>query len=61
MVELIWHLLYRFLFVDFWVPVWPNLAASALVAIHVTKSNKKHGVSLYVGDQPGNDDEGSAR
>ena len=28
--------LYRWLYVDFWVPVWPNIAAGILVAAWVT-------------------------
>lgn len=27
--------LYRYLFLDFWVPVWPNLAAAAIGALWV--------------------------
>lgn len=58
--------LYRWLFVDFWVPVWPNLAAAALCALHITNSNKKHAVRptrrifgwhVYVGDKEGCDHE----
>jgi hypothetical protein len=44
-------LIYRFLFQDFFVPVWPNIAASGLLAIHVTKSNRKHG--FYLGRKEG--------
>jgi len=49
--------LHRWLFVDFFVPVWPNIAASALLALHIKKSNQKH-MKFYIGDKPGDDDEG---
>jgi hypothetical protein len=45
--------LYRWVFVDFWVPVWPNLAAAVICAFHITRSNKKH-MRIYFGD--GGDD-----
>jgi hypothetical protein len=58
--------LHRWIFVDFWVPVWPNLAAAALCALHITNSNKKHstrptrrilGWHVYLGSKEGADDE----
>ena len=47
--------LHRWLFVDFWVPVWPNLAAAVICAVHVTRSNKKH-MGIYFGDKEGSDE-----
>lgn len=51
--------IHRWIFVDFWVPVWPNLAAAALCAVHITRQHRKH-LRLYLGDQIGKDPEGEA-
>jgi len=48
--------LHRWLYADFWVPVWPNLAAAALCAVHISRSNRKT-LGLYLGDRPGPDNE----
>ena len=48
--------LHRWLFEDFWVPVWPNLAAAAICAFHITRSNRKH-LKLYIGSKEGCDHE----
>jgi hypothetical protein len=50
-------LIHRYLFTDFWVPVWPNIAAAALLALHVSKSNRKH--RFYLGNKEGKDDQGN--
>lgn len=49
--------LHRWLFVDLWVPVWPNIAAAILLGIHVSKSNRKtrHHVKIYLGEKEGRD------
>jgi len=44
------ELVHRFLFTDFWVPVWPNLAAAAICAVHITRSNIKHS---HLGEREG--------
>jgi len=46
-----WHIVWHLLFDDFWVPIWPNLAASGLLAVHVSKSNHKH--RIYLGNKEG--------
>lgn len=44
--------MHRYLFQDFWVPVWPNLAAAVIwipvAMIHVTRSNRKS-LRVYFG------------
>jgi hypothetical protein len=58
--------LHRWLFVDFFVPVWPNIAAAAICMVHVTNSNRKNndrptkrilGLHFYIGSGKGDDDE----
>lgn len=54
---------HRWIFNDLWVPVWPNLAAAAICAFHITNSNKKHSpketkriwgfLHVYIGDKEG--------
>jgi hypothetical protein len=46
--------LHRWVFVDLWVPVWPNIAAAVILCVHITKSNKKH--RFYIGKREGRDD-----
>lgn len=54
MVEL-GNFLHRWLFLDFFVPVWPNIAAAIITAVHITRSNRKH--KLYIGKREGRDDD----
>ena len=52
MVEL-GNFLHRWFFVDFFVPVWPNIAAAVICTIHITRSNMKH--KIYLGEKEGRD------
>lgn len=63
MVEL-GNWLHRWIFIDFFVPVWPNVAAAALLAVHIKKSNEKHSSNaepkrehiFYLGEKEGPDE-----
>lgn len=51
------HFFYQYIWQDFVVPIWPNIAASIILAVHVTKSNRKH--VFYLGKREGYDHEGN--